>query len=264
MNHDRQLKRAVVFSLLSVAFILTLSRFFSAFGAEMPSPDEVLALLTSGNQHFAADQPSYPRIGPARRAEVADGQHPLATVISCSDSRVPPEILFGAGIGDLFVVRVIGNISSGDETGSAEYGVEHLKTPLLVVLGHTNCGAVTAVVTKAKVAGNIPPILANIIPAVLTASRENPDLKGMDLVPAATQANVFYSMEQLFKRSETIRNKTLFGKLKVIGALYDIKSGQVAWLGPHPRQESLLSDEGTKKSPPKQNSPTRRGLRRKD
>jgi carbonic anhydrase len=154
---------------------------------------------------------------------------------------VPPEILFDEGLGDRFIVRVIGNVSRGDEAGSAEYGVEHLGTPLLVVLGHTGCGAVTAAVTHAKAHGNVPPLLTYIKPAALTASREHPELKGMDLVPEAVRANVFHSMEGLLIRSEIIRRQVQSGNLKVVGAIYDMNSGRVEWLGSHPRQNQILT-----------------------
>ncbi len=215
------------------------SMFITVFSAEIPNADEVIAMLTKGNERFVVGQPTYPHEGAKRRAEVSAGQHPLATIISCSDSRVPPEILFDEGIGDLFIVRVIGNIGGADETGSAEYGVEHLGTPLLVVLGHTSCGAVTAAVTHAEVRGSIPPLLAHIQPAVRTARREHPELKAEALIPDAIHANVFHSIEELFKRSETIRSSVRSGKLKVVGAIYDLKSGRVNWLGTHPKQNAL-------------------------
>jgi carbonic anhydrase len=221
--------------------------FIAAVAAEAPTADEVIAILTQGNERFATDHPLYPHEGAARRAEVAAGQHPLATVISCSDSRVPPEILFDEGLGDLFVVRVIGNIGGADETGSAEYGVEHLGTPLLVVLGHTGCGAVTAAVTHAEVHGSIPPLLAHIQPAVRTARHDHPGLKREELIPEAIRANVFHSIEELFARSEAIRTRVRAGKLKVVGAIYDLQSGRVNWLGaqspkfPHQNKKASMS-----------------------
>jgi carbonic anhydrase len=214
--------------------------FVAAFGDMAPSADEVIAMLKKGNERFAGGNPTYPHEGAARRAEVSPSQHPLATIISCSDSRVPPEILFDEGIGDLFIVRVIGNIGGADETGSAEYGVEHLGTQLLVVLGHTSCGAVTAAVTGLMVEGSIPPLLAHIKPAVQTAHKEHPELSGNDLVPEAVRTNVFHSIQELFTRSEIIRARTQSGKLKAVGAIYDIKSGRVNWLGEHPQQAIFL------------------------
>lgn len=183
-----------------------------------------------------------------RRREVAAGQHPLATVISCSDSRVPPEILFDEGLGDLFIIRVIGNIGSVDETGSAEYGTEHLGTPLLVVLGHTSCGAVTAAVTHAEVHGSIPLPLAHIKPAVRVAHKTHPELRGKALVPEAIRANVWHSIQELFTRSEIIRSRVRAGKLKVIGAIYDLPSGQVNWLGTHPQQQAWLAHHHKRKT----------------
>lgn len=239
---------------------LLLSLIFSAAGADVPSADEVRARLSQGNERYAADQPQHPHAGAARRSEVAAGQHPLATVISCSDSRVPPEVLFDQGIGDLFIIRVIGNIGGADETGSAEYGVEHLGTPLLVVLGHTRCGAVTAAVTHAALHGNIPPLVAHIRPAVDAAHREQPALKGAELVPAAIQANVRQSMAELFRRSAVICEHVRGGKLKVVGAVYDIESGRVEWLGEHPQQTALLaSHKGSNSSGRKAVHPAKGG-----
>lgn len=146
MNKNKRLIQVFRLPLMLSVVISLFSLLFIAFGQELPSADEVISILAKGNERFATDHPSYPHEGAARRSEVVSGQRPLATIISCSDSRVPPEILFDEGLGDLFIVRVIGNVSRGDEAGSAEYGVEHLGTPLLVVLGHTGCGAVPVLV----------------------------------------------------------------------------------------------------------------------
>lgn len=228
---------------LAAALLLSLlpGRIFSVFGDNPLSADQVVAALTKGNERFATGTPDYPRHDIVRRAEVARGQRPIATVISCSDSRVPPEILFDEGLGDLFIIRVIGNIGNVDETGSAEYGVEHLGTPLLVVLGHTKCGAVTAAVTHAEVHGSIPPLLAQINPAVRTVRHEHPGLAGDELIAEAIQTNVYHSIQQLFARSHIIRERVRSGKLKVIGAIYDLSSGRVNWLGEHPQQSRMLT-----------------------
>lgn len=214
---------------------------FIAFADNPPSPNDVLEALTKGNERFVTGKPAYPHQDAARKAELALGQHPVATVISCSDSRVPPELIFDEGLGDLFTIRVIGNIGSLDETGSAEYGTEHLGTSLLVVLGHTKCGAVTAAVTHAQVHGSIPPVLAHINPAVRTAKHDHPTLKGDELIAETIKVNVFHSIQELFNRSSIIRHRVSSGKLKVVGALYDISTGQVNWLGEHPRQKQLLA-----------------------
>ncbi len=209
-------------------------------GSTQPTAEEVLTGLKNGNDRFATGKPTYPHEDAVRRAEIVAGQHPVATVVACSDSRVPPEIIFDEGLGDLFVVRVIGNIGGADETGSVEYGVEHLETPLLVVLGHSKCGAVTAAVTHLHVEGAIPPLIAHIKPAVVTARRTHPELKGEALIPEAIRTNVFHSIEELLKRSRIIRAGIEAGKLKVVGAVYDVSTGRVEWLGPHPREAALV------------------------
>jgi carbonic anhydrase len=125
------------------------------------------------------------------------GQNPSVTILACSDSRLPVERIFDQGIGDLFVVRVAGNVADGDEIGSIEYGMGHLHTPLLVVLGHTKCGAVTAVASGAAVHGSIPGLVDNIIPAVDAARRKNPTLSGPDLIARAIEENVLISMRDV-------------------------------------------------------------------
>jgi hypothetical protein len=144
-------KLRIAIGLASAFSALFASLTFTSHAADSPTADEALKTLMNGNERFASSHPAYPHEGAARRAAVASGQHPIATILSCSDSRVTPEILFDEGIGDLIVVRVIGNIGGADEVGSIEYGVQHLGTPLLVVLGHSQCSAVTAAVTHAEV-----------------------------------------------------------------------------------------------------------------
>jgi carbonic anhydrase len=156
------------------------------------------------------------------------------------------EIVFDQGIGDIFVVRVAGNVCGVNEMGSIEYAVEHVGTPVVLVLGHTECGAVKAAASNAETHGNIKLLIDKIGPAVSKAQSEHPDLHGIALVPAATEANVWNSIEQLFKHSPTTRHYVQSGKLKVIAAVYDVKSGRVRWLGEHPQQSKLLggSDKG--------------------
>ena len=164
------------------------------------APDQALQRLEQGNARFVAGESTHENTGADRMAETAkNGQHPFATVITCSDSRVPVARVFDQGIGDLFVIRVAGNVSDVDEVGSIEYGVDHLGTPVMVVLGHTNCGAVTAVVTNAELHGSIPPLVDNIKPAVEQARKNHPHLQGKALVPEAVKANVWQSIDDLFK-----------------------------------------------------------------
>lgn len=203
------------------------------------APDAAVRMLVEGNARFSTGQPTHPNAGKDRVAETAGGQHPFAAILGCADSRLSPEIIFDQGIGDIFTVRVAGNVSDTDEIGSIEYAVEHLGISAILVLGHTKCGAVTAVVKKAEVGGSLPGLLDNIKPAVRAAAHDNPKLTGDDLIPKAIRANVWQSIEDLFKRSEVIRDAVREGKLSVVGGLYDISTGAVDFMGKHDRQDAL-------------------------
>jgi carbonic anhydrase len=205
------------------------------------SADEALKILQDGNARYLEGKPRYPHQGRERRALTAgQGQHPLAAVLSCSDSREPVALIFDQGLGDLFVVRVAGNAAATDEIGSLEYAVDHLNTPLVVVLGHSQCGAVTAVLENAKLPGSIPALVAPIRAAVARAREENPGAAGEALLEAAIKDNVWQAMEDMLRLSPLIREKVRDGQAQVVGALYDLDSGQVQWLGPHPDQEKLV------------------------
>lgn len=205
------------------------------------TPAQAMSQLKEGNARFVSGKSQFPRQDLARLSETASAQHPKATILTCSDSRIPVEKVFDQGIGDLFVIRVAGNVCDVDETGTIEYGVDHLGTPILLVLGHTKCGAVTAVATGAEVHGSIPQLVDNIGPAVERAHQLNPSLEGKALVPAATTENIWQSIEDLLHRSSIIREKVIEGAVKVYGGLYHLEDGTVEWLGPHPRQTSLLA-----------------------
>lgn len=205
------------------------------------SPEEALKMLQEGNERYLAGKPQYPRQSRERRALTAgQGQHPVASILSCSDSRVPVELIFDQGIGDLFVVRVAGNVAAGDEIGSLEYAVDHLETPLVVVLGHSQCGAVTALVENEKVPVNVAALVKPIAPAVARAREENPGVSGEALVNAAVKANIWQAVEDLLQKSPIIKEKAKEKKVKVLGALYEVDTGQVQWLGPHPDQDKIL------------------------
>ena len=162
------------------------------------SPDAALARLKEGNRRFRTGAATHPNADAARWRETAkDGQAPFATVLGCSDSRVPCELVFDQGVGDIFVVRVAGNVCAVNETASIEYAVGHLGTPLLVVLGHEKCGAVTAVAADAELDGSIARLVELIRPAVEESQRLHPGLKPGGLVPFALRANVIQSIEDL-------------------------------------------------------------------
>jgi len=216
--------------------------------AAKPGPDEALRLLREGNGRFVAATAENPRSDAARCALAGrsnQGDYAYATVLACSDSRVPVERIFDAGIMDLFVVRIAGNVVDTDEAGSIEYGLAHVDTPVLVVLGHTQCGAVTAVTAEVEGRGhalerNIPPLVDNIAPAVRRAAAAHPDLHGADLIPHGIEENVWQSVEDLFKASPATRELVHAGKAKVVGAIYDVGTGQVAWL-PEEKVAAILA-----------------------
>jgi carbonic anhydrase len=202
-----------------------------AFAGNTPSATEVLKQLTKGNERFASEDNKFPRMGESRREETfKKGQHPIATVLTCSDSRVPPELIFDQGIGDLFVIRVAGNVCDVDEMGSIEYAVEHLHTPVVIVLGHRSCGAVTAVASGAELHGNLKPLVDNIFPAVDAARQSHPQLQGDEFIDKAIRANVTQSIKDLLKGSEIVREHVKGGELKVVAAMYNLESGKVEWL----------------------------------
>jgi len=203
----------------------------SAFAAEGArtnlTPDQALETLKEGNRSFKTDSPIRTLQGRDRRLEIARGQTPFAILVSCSDSRVPPELLFGRGLGELFIVRNAGNTVDTAAIGTIEYGVAALGVPLIVVMGHEKCGAVDAavkVVTEnATFPGSIGRMVEPIIPAVLAAQRE-----GGDLLQAAVRANVRRTVSRLRTASEPMLLEPLHaGKLRIVGASYDIDDGSV-------------------------------------
>ena len=191
--------------------------------------DQALARLKEGNAAFVKGGACVPTGGPARVAELAKGQGPLAVVIGCSDSRTPPEHLFGRGLGELFVIRVAGNTVDPGALGSIEYAVAVLGAPLILVLGHSKCGAVEAaakVVTEnASFPGSIGALVLPIVPSVLRAQK-----KGGDLVEAAISENVARVVEQLKGSEAILREPIRAGKVRVIGGVYDLASGAVNFM----------------------------------
>lgn len=207
------------------------------------SPEQAVEMLQQGNTRFALGQSIHPNTSFSRRLlTTTDGQAPFATIIACSDSRVPVEILFDQGIGDLFVIKVAGNVADTDEIGSAEYGVDHLGTPVLMVLGHTYCGAVTAVTTGAEVHGSIPLLVDNIVPAVEKAKTALPEAPKNELITRATEENIWLAIADILTKSHAIAERAGQGKVLVIGGVYDILTGRVEILGTHPEQATLLHD----------------------
>ncbi len=205
-------------------------------------PDDALRLLKEGNARYVSGQPLHANQGPERRLEtVKGGQHPIATIIGCSDSSAPPEVLFDQGVGDIFVIRVAGNLAGPNEMGTVEYGVGHLGTPVLLVLGHTSCGAVTAAAQNAKVHGHITALINQIKPAVAKAKSWSPGAQGDDLVNKAIKANVWLTMENILRKSHEVSDRVKKGRLLLVGGIYDLGSGSINWMGSHPDQGKLLA-----------------------
>ncbi len=186
------------------------------------SPDAALKRLMDGNQRFVKQKSKHPDQSKARMKEVAQGQHPFATVLSCADSRVAPEILFDEGIGDLFDIRVAGNIVIPEVLGSIEYAVDLLGTPVLMVLGHERCGAVTAAVQGERLPGHIGSFVKAIKPALSRTKGQ-----AGDPVDNAVVANVQYQIEKLKRSSKILSGRSQDGKLKIVGGRYDLDSGEV-------------------------------------
>lgn len=186
------------------------------------SPEAALQQLLEGNQRFVQHKQEYPHQSATRLQEVAQAQHPFATILSCADSRVPAELLFDAGIGDLFDIRVAGNVITPEVLGSLEYATTLLSTPLVMVLGHERCGAVTAAVQGGSLPGKIGAFVQPIKP-VLSIVKGKPG----DPVDNAVVANVHYQIEQMKRNSALITHQALQGKLKIVGGRYDLDTGEV-------------------------------------
>lgn len=186
------------------------------------SPDAALQRLLDGNERFVQQDLKNPDRSKARLKEVAQVQHPFATILSCADSRVAPEILFDEGMGDLFDVRVAGNVVTPEVLGSLEYAAAILNTPLIMVLGHERCGAVTAAIKNEQLSDNVSALLKAIAPAL-----DRVKDKDGDPVENGVIANVQYQIEELKKNSAILSQRLLEGKLKVIGSRYDLDTGKV-------------------------------------
>lgn len=200
---------------------------------EVKTPDEALTLLKEGNQRFVDNKLANKDLGEERREELVKGQKPFAVVVTCSDSRVVPEHVFNQGLGDVFVIRVAGNILDEAELGSVEYAVDHLESKVVVILGHESCGAVTTAVAKVEdpegtvTTSNIDAFLDNIEPAVVKAKDTN--LEGTELVEETANINVDMAMEELLNKSELIKTASDKGEIKIVGGKYILSSGSIDW-----------------------------------
>jgi carbonic anhydrase len=189
----------------------------------MPA-DKAMAMLMEGNQRFAAHRETHPDATPEHRRELAGSQHPFAVIVGCSDSRVPPELVFDAGLGDLFVIREAGNVVDGVVLGSVEYAVEHLGVKLVLVLGHESCGAVTAAVKHTREAH-----ITTIVKAIQPALEESKGQAG-DPVHNCVVANARLAAKQIRESRPLMAGAVLHGGVKVQAAVYDLDTGSVKLL----------------------------------
>ncbi len=202
-------------------------------GHDAASPmtaEQALERLRAGNARFLRGEARFPTVQKEILAGLAKGQHPFATVLGCSDSRVPPELVFDAGFGELFVVRLAGNVLSPEVAGTLQYAGVHLKTPLFVVLGHEGCGAVQAALAAklgaARERSRIEALLRNILPGLEAVDlRAEPEAR----LRAAVEANVRWTVRQILDTPEA-RARDAEGVMKLVGAVFEISTGRVRFL----------------------------------
>ena len=188
------------------------------------TPELALQQLMEGNLRYAQGNASHPHQSPERRAELISGQQPFAVILGCSDSRIPPELIFDQGLGDVFVIRTAGEVVDNASLASIEYAVEHLDVPLVVVLGHDSCGAVTAAVQGGETEGHLGSLMDFIRPAVEQAREAG---EGSDLLNGSIDNNVFNIVEALKSSQPVLSEKVEAGELMILGARYRLDSGLV-------------------------------------
>ena len=187
---------------------------------------DAMRFLQDGNARYVSERPTHPHEARERRLEIASAQRPFAAVLSCSDSRVPPEIVFDRGLGDLFVARTAGHVVDHMVLASLEYAVLHLKVPLLVVLGHTRCGAVAAAIEGGEHHGHLGHLVEAIRPAV-EAAREKPGY----LLDRAVRENVVRVVAELQDSRPILASLVQDEALLIVGAVYTLETGRVEFLG---------------------------------
>lgn len=192
--------------------------------------EEALSRLKEGNARFVSGHARFPTVQKEVLADLAKDQQPYATVLGCSDSRVPPELVFDAGFGELFVIRVAGNVLGPSITGTLQYAATHLHTPLFIVLGHEGCGAVKAAIASkfhgARHQSRIALLLENIVPALDIL---DPTLPPAALLDVAVEANVRWTVQKVLESPEG-KARAAQGDVKLVGAVYDLNTGCVRFL----------------------------------
>jgi carbonic anhydrase len=211
-------------SAVALMFLCAAAGASSAEDAGLSAAD-ALAKLMAGNQRYTRQKEQHPDESLARRKELVGGQHPFAVILGCADSRVSPELLFDQGLGDLFVIRVAGNIVDDAILGSIEYAVEHLGTKLIVVLGHEKCGAVSAAVEGGSAAGHLSALVAAIQPSVVATSSDPGDKIHNCVIENARRV-----ARQIRQSEPLLKDAVEHNNLKVIAADYALDTGKVTLL----------------------------------
>ena len=219
---------AFCIALVSLIWMNQFARAADPGHPDQPSvaPAEAISKLKEGNGRYMSGSLQHPGQTAERRTELAKTQHPFAAIVSCSDSRVPPEIVFDQGLGDLFVVRVAGNVINDEGLGSIEYTVDHLGTRLILVLGHQSCGAVEAaretIAAKGKAPGHIESLVTAIKPAVEATAKDD--------LETTVKANVKNVVKALRSSTPILKSKVDSGEIQVIGGYYSLDTGAVTFL----------------------------------
>ncbi len=198
--------------------------------------EEVLTELKAGNKRFVSGKPRHPNISNLRvRQTGREGEHPFAVLLTCSDSRVPPELVFDQGLGDIYTVRMAGNVANADQIASIEYAVDQSRAPLVVVMGHTECNTIRSMV-EGRVSQAMSRVLGNVKQAFDRTRYGAPSLTGKPLLTAVTQMNVWESIEDMLRGSAVLRDKLRTSEVRIVGANYQVETGEVSWMGAHPDQ----------------------------
>ncbi|SIS54665.1 carbonic anhydrase [Belliella pelovolcani] len=194
--------------------------------------ENLLNVLLAGNERFSEDHPIHPDQTLARLRDLSVGQHPVAAIVSCSDSRVPPELIFDQGLGDLFVIRNAGNIVGDYEIGSLEYAIEHLEVPLVIILGHTKCGAIGAFVDHDHDhSHHYSEYIQKIIDFIDAEEEEKALSRDLpDFYEKAIEANIMHGIHELKNKVPLVNELIEAKKLRVVGAIYDVDTGKVSIL----------------------------------
>jgi carbonic anhydrase len=225
------MKKAHLASYVALVSLVAMNQFSRAADPTHPdqpsvAPAEAILKLKEGNGRYTSGNLQHPGQTAERRTELAKTQHPFAAIVSCSDSRVPPEIVFDQGLGDLFVVRVAGNVINDEGMGSIEYTVDHLGTRLILVLGHQSCGAVKAaretIAAKGKAPGHIESLVTAIKPAVEATAKDD--------LETTVKANVKNVVRALRSSTPILKAEVDSGKIQVVGGYYSLDTGAVTFL----------------------------------